>query len=320
MSMDEGLPATIPFLPRCFLSHEKGYLVIGMDGEFLRLDEQYRALEEAATPFPMRVSHAVHAGDYLFATWIDGELMLARMGSMNLNNAPQTGPKRAELRTANEHASKYHPKGNRWSHVLNAEPLALAVSKSALVFNLWKRGLYALDHDAKELWRQQVPQWNYAKRRPRNEEILAIHIHDEELTITSRGGRAQRRSLSTGELLEEYILNGPEGPLEHHFRHENHDLICSTQGELCWLKDNTVVQRIQLNGPVQGAVWDPYISGWRLAGWREEVIISHQRTEQHAWNEIPVHIQPVKGGAMVLFNNGTWLNSHFESHVAQEEE
>ncbi|MBL6747963.1 MAG: hypothetical protein ISP85_03155 [Candidatus Poseidonia sp.] len=318
--MDEGLPATIPFLPRSLLSHDNGHLVIGMDGEFLRLDDHYRAIGEAATPFPMRVSHAVHFGNVLFATWIDGELMLARMGSMNLDKAPEDGAKRAELRTSNELASQYHPKGNRWSHVLNAEPLALAASESALVFNLWKRGLYALDHDAKELWRQQVPTWNYTKRRPRNEEILAIHIHGDELTITSRGGRAQRRSLSNGELLEEYILNGPEGPLEHHFRHENQHLICSTQGELCWLDDTTIVQRIQLNGPVQGAIWDPFIHGWRLAGWREEVIISHRKTEQHAWEEIPIHIQPVKGGAMILFNNGTWLNSHFESPVAQEEE
>ena len=318
--MDEGLPATIPFLPRCFLSHDKGYLVIGMDGEFLRLDDEYQIIENAATPFPMRVSHAVHVGDYLFATWIDSELMLARMGSMNLNKAPEEGPKRAELRTSNGNASQYHPKGNRWSHVLNAEPLALAANESALVFNLWKRGLYALDHDANELWRQQVPEWNYTKRRPRNEEILAIHLHEDELTITSRGGRAQRRSLSTGEVLEEYILNGPEAPLEHHFRHENQHLICSTQGELCWLEDNTVVQRIQLKGPVQGAIWDSYVRGWRLAGWREEVIISNQKIEQHACQEIPVHIQPVKGGAMILFNNGTWLNSHFESPVAQEEE
>ena len=318
--MDEGLPATIPFLPRCFLSHDKGYLVIGMDGEFLRLDDEYQIIEHAATPFPMRVSHAVHVGDYLFATWIDGELMLARMGSMNLNKAPEEGPKRAELRTSNGNASQYHPKGNRWSHVLNAEPLALAANESALVFNLWKRGLYALDHDANELWRQQVPEWNYTKRRPRNEEILAIHLHEDELRITSRGGRAQRRSLSTGEVLEEYILNGPEAPLEHHFRHENQHLICSTQGELCWLEDNTVVQRIQLKGPVQGAIWDSYVRGWRLAGWREEVIISNQKIEQHACQEIPVHIQPVKGGAMILFNNGTWLNSHFESPMAQEEE
>ena len=291
-----------------------------MDGEFLRLDDEYQIIEDAATPFPMRVSHAVHVGDYLFATWIDGELMLARMGSMNLNKAPEEGPKRAELRTSNGNASQYHPKGNRWSHVLNAEPLALAANESALVFNLWKRGLYALDHDANELWRQQVPEWNYTKRRPRNEEILAIHLHEDELTITSRGGRAQRRSLSTGEVLEEYILNGPEAPLEHHFRHENQHLICSTQGELCWLEDNTVVQRIQLKGPVQGAIWDSYVRGWRLAGWREEVIISNQKIEQHACQEIPVHIQPVKGGAMILFNNGTWLNSRFESPVAQEEE
>lgn len=284
------------------------------------MDQNYGVLEEYATPFPMRVSHAVHVGDHLFATWIDGELMLARMGSLSLSDSPKEGPKRAELRTSNQNAGKYHPKGNRWSHVLNAEPLAMAVDESALVFNLWKRGLYALDHDAKELWRQQDPKWSYAKRRPRNEEILAIHIHDEEFTITSRGGRAQRRSMSTGDLIEEFILNGPEAPLEHHFRHQNHHLICSTQGELCWLENNSIVQRVQLKGPVQSAVWDPHIPGWRLSGWREEVLISRRKTEQYTWEEIPVHIQPVKGGAMILFNNGTWSNSHFESLVAQEEE
>ena len=318
--MDEGLPEKIPFLPSCVHSFSGGLLVIGMDGEILLLGKELKPIHPHATPFPMKISHSVVLNDRLYATWIDGELMMARMGCIDLNNPPEDGPQRADLRTIRTMDMAVHPKGNHWSHVLDAEPLGLGAKGESLVFVLWRKGLYGLTPDATELWRMPEPSWKYPKRRPRDTETISLHIHKEEFTLTSRGGRIQRRSLLTGELIEEFIAIGPEAPLELHFKHGPHELICSTNGEMCWIHKGELVRTLKLNGPVQYAVWDSTMEGWRIAGWREELLITASENKRNEWNEIPIHIEPVKGGALILLNDGTWHNSVFEAKLPPSSE
>jgi len=322
MSMDEGLPPAIPFLPSRVHQYDGGLIVLGMDGEVLLLGEELKPRHPHAKPFPMKISHSTVLNDRLYATWIDGELMMARMGCIPLDSAPKSGPPRADLRTKSTIEKAKHPEGNIWSHVLNSEPLALAANGEHLVFVLWRTGVYGLTPDADELWRMAEPTWNYPKKRPRNAETIALHLNEDSFTLTSRGGRIQRRSLATGALLEEFIAVGPEAPLEHHFKQGTHEIICSTTGELTWVHEGELLRTIKLNGPIQFASWDPTLEGWRIAGWREELLITATRNERHQWDEIPVHIEPVKGGALVLFNNGTWKNSPFEgtAPVNYEEE
>lgn len=296
-------------------------MVIGMDGQLLLLGEELKPIHQYATPFPMKISHSAVVNDRLYATWIDGELMMARMGCIDLSKAPANGPQRADLRTMRTMETALHPQGNTWSHVLDAEPLGLDATGLNLVFVLWRKGLYGLTLDADELWRMPEPTWSYTKPRPRDTETIALHVHKEEFTLTSRGGRIQRRSLLTGELIQEFILIGPEAPVEHHFKHGPHELICSTNGEICWIHKGELLRTLKLNGPVQFAVWDETMEGWRIAGWREELLITALENQRHEWNEIPIHIEPVKGGALVLLNDGTWHNSTFEGklHSSAEE-
>ncbi len=315
MSMDEGLPPAIPFLPSRVHSYDGGILILGMDGEVLLLGDELKPRYPYATPFPMKISNSSVLNNRLYCTWIDGELMMARMGCIPLDSAPKDGPPRAELRTTGTVAEAKHPAGNIWSHILNSEPLALGAKGDTLVFALWRKGIYGLTSEADELWRMAEPTWNYPKKRPRDSETIALHLDGDTFTITSRGGRIQRRSSTTGSLLEEFIAIGPEAPLEHHFKHGLHELICSTGGELTWVHEGTLLRTLKLNGPVQFASWDPILEGWRVAGWREELLITATRNERHQWEEIPVHIEPVKGGALILFNDGTWKNSPFEGQV-----
>jgi len=238
---------------------------------------------------------------------------MARMGCIPLDIAPEEGPSRADLRIVRTMDKAMHPKGNSWSHVLDSEPLALAAKDEKLVFVLWRKGLYGLTTDADELWRMPEPTWNYPKNRPRDTETIALHIHKEEFTLTSRGGRIQRRSLSSGELIEEFIAIGPEAPLEHHFKEGPHELICSTNGALNWIYKGELFRSMQLSGAVQYAVWDSNLEGWRIAGWREELLITSLKNHRQQWDEIPIHIEPVKGGALILLNDGSWQNSPFEA-------
>ena len=316
--MDEGLPAKIPFLPDHIVNHDEGMLVTGMDGEILWLDNELRQMGEISTPHPMRLHQAEIHNGHLYGTWLDRELLLAYMASMPVGTS-QNGPNRAELRTSINTPVTHHPAGNRWSHSLDAEPMALAVAEDAVVFVLYRRGLYSITDDADENWRMASPTWQYAKRRPRNEETVALHIAGKDIFLTSRGGRVQRRALETGHLIEEFILPDIEGPIERVFYHGKHQLVSTTDGLLVWYHDQQAVQKLMLSGPVQKASWDTRADGWRIAGWREEVLLSQNRCERVATNEIPVHIQSVDGGALILFNDGTWANSAFETNGTGEE-
>jgi hypothetical protein len=72
-----------------------------------------------------------------------------------------------------------------------------------------------------------------------------------------------------------------------------------------------MIKQAHLSGPVQGASWDAALNGWRVAGWREEVIISQAIVDRRETTELPVHIVPDKDGALVLYNDGSWDRSPF---------
>lgn len=319
LAMEEGLPAKVPFLPHRLMTNDHHRLVIGTEGELLLLDSDLQATGQVVVPFPMRISHAALQDNRLYATWIDGELMKARMGAIDLSKPLQNGVNRAVLRTHQDGQHPLHPEGAIWSHVLDAEPLGLSVLNDDLVFVLWRRGIYGLTPDARERWRRPEAAWSYPKARPRGTETIALHMETSTFTITSRGGRVQRRSQDNGETLEEFIAPGPEAPLEHHFREGDHHLYVSTNGGMHWVHDDTVLANVQSSGPVQSAIWDHQWNGWRVAGWREELLLSPQQVARHPWEEIPVALIPVKNGALILFNDGSWANSAFE-HSNHEEE
>jgi hypothetical protein len=317
--MDEGLPPRIPFLPDLVLHHSRGAVVTGMEGEVLWLDRDMNPVSKVAVPFPVRVHRAAISQGHLYAMWLDRELLLAHMGSLPIGSS-ETGIGRDVLRTSLHASVTHRPAGHTWSHTLDAEPMALAAQDDTLVFALYRRGLYCTSTDAAERWRRPPPNWTYPRKRPRNGEIISIHIDGDHFIIASRGGRVQRRFLGTGNVSEEYLLPGVEGPIEHYFQNEGHELVTGPNGEVLWFKGQRLVQKVQLSGPVQYAVWDQRLEGWRLAGWREEVVLSAHQTARRPTNEIPIHVCPMGSGALVLFNDGSWQNSLFESSTPLEEE
>ena len=306
--MGEGLPPDIPFLPDLVVHHEDGALVTGMEGEFLWLDANMQPTGSVTTPYPMRVRQASITNGHLYATWLDRELLMACMACLPVGTE-NNGPSRAELRTSIGAPMTHHPAGNGWAHSLDAEPMALRANADGVVFVLYRRGIYSIGLDANEHWRMASPTWTYPKKRPRNEEIIALHLDGDAFLVVSKGGRIQVRSLDNGQLTEEYVLEGIEGPVEHHFLHGIHHLACSTDGELVWVQDGQPIRRVQLSGPVQHATWDEALTGWRIAGWREEIVLAHDRVERRETREIPVHVHPMGNHSLLLYNDGTWEQS-----------
>ena len=54
-------------------------IAVGVDGQLCRLDEQWNPIEAFASPFPAPIEHVIMIDDVLVATWIDRELLVARM-------------------------------------------------------------------------------------------------------------------------------------------------------------------------------------------------------------------------------------------------
>jgi len=316
--MDEGLPPSIPFLPDNIIHHPEGALVTGMDGEFLWLNNEMHPLGPVSIPHPMRVRQGTIIDGHLIATWLDRELMVACMGAIPVGSA-EDGKPRSELRTSIGTQTIHYPAGNTWAHALDAEPMALATDGETVVFDLYRRGLYGIGLNADEHWRMPPPTWNYPKRRPRNEETVGLNVLGDECWVTSRGGRVQRRSLVDGQLLEEHLMTEVEAPVEHHYKHGAHDLLCSTEGTIIWLHEMKVVKKARLSGPVQSAVYDGQADGWRIAGWREEIVITQEGELRRPTNELPVHTVVIGSGALLLYNDGSWENSPFEFNVSNDE-
>ena len=99
---------------------------------------------------------AVKVDDCLIATWIDRELLLARMGCLPLDGPFKEGVERGDLRTARGLEDAILPEGAIWAHVLDAEPFAMTTMDDGFVFVLWNRGIYAFDKTGVEKWRHPL--------------------------------------------------------------------------------------------------------------------------------------------------------------------
>ena len=58
--------------------------------------------------------------------------------------------------------------------------------------------------------------------------------------------------------------------------------------------------------------------GWRIAGWREEIVITRENEQRRPTNELPAHMVVMGSGALVLYNDGSWENSPFEFNVSND--
>ena len=108
---------------------------------------------EPVRPFPTPIRDAVIVGDRLIATWLDQELLLARMAALDLQNDFTEGVNRGELRVRRTIDKSLHPSGNEWSHVLDAEPISLQSNQNSFSFVLWRKGVYNLSVNSIENWR-----------------------------------------------------------------------------------------------------------------------------------------------------------------------
>ena len=142
--MTGGLPPNVSFHALTVIPHKNGHLAVGIDGEFQHLDASLSPTGEVRKPFPMGVRHTCTTNDVVVATWVDHELLMARMAAFECDMPLKEGVERGDLRTRTSIDAALHPAGSVWSHVLDAEPLALCGHPTGFAFVLYNKGIYAM--------------------------------------------------------------------------------------------------------------------------------------------------------------------------------
>tara|TARA_B110000459_G_scaffold203987_1_gene263169 strand:- start:7081 stop:8058 length:978 start_codon:yes stop_codon:yes gene_type:complete len=309
-TMTDTLPPKVPFHALTLQAHSKGYLAVGIDGEFLQLDKDFQSVDEVRKPFPMAVRHTCVVNGTFVATWIDHELLMARMAAFDCSEAITDGPERGSLRTRTTLESAQHPSGSLWSHVLDAEPLALCGHEDGFAFVLYKKGIYAMGNDAGEHWRIELPTWPELTKLPRANDVVTAAFDNGLLKVWSRGGGTQSYDVETGDLVSTNV-NHYDGVLEHVYCQHGQELHVYDNGSVVWRTEGMALIDAKLSGPVQHAFWSESEKAWRIAGWREELFLSTDGLKTSKMHEIPVHILYNKGKTYLLLNDGSWLHSHF---------
>lgn len=249
----------------------------------------------SARPFPCEVTHAAVCDSGLVATWVDHELRMARMALLPADKKPVNGISRSDLRIS---SSNVNVAGSIWSHSLDAEPIALASNGEMIVFALYTRGIYCINNNSEEIWRQPL-QREGSSNLPGTNTISKISIDDEHVIVWTRGGINRTLSLETGEMISETQLN-VECDIENVFSFQNRSLITSRDGWAWDLLDGEIQIARKLRGTIQDAVY--HNGEWRIISWREDLIFSQPDVFTRA--ELGVQLIIEDNQCLVLDNQG----------------
>ncbi len=307
-----GIPDNLEFTPKEVLRYFDGHIVVGVDGELQKIDHDGNLVGQPKKPFPTPIKSAVIIDNMLVATWLDQELLLARMAAIDLNNDFQQGVNRGDLRVRKTVDKSIHPQGNTWSHVLDAEPLSLTANSNSFTFVLWRKGIYNLSVDAIENWRSPEPSWKKLAKIPRAMETVGTTCDEQYFESWSKGGGIIRFDIQSGKTIESKIIP-IDGYLEAVFKHGEHYLLQLNNSTIAIYEAGEIKLTAKLSGPINYAEWSEDDQGWHIAGWRELAFISAKTMSRTQLSEIAVYIDSNSG--IYLCNDGTW-----DIIDAQEEE
>jgi len=284
-------------------------LIIGMNGEIQIIDENLIAEFEYKKPFPTSISISSVSKNKLFACWIDIELMIARMASIDLNSEIKNGLTRSELRKNLESKKQPHVESSNWSHILDAEPLAIISNSEFVIFTTWKRGVYCLDHDSNEIWR--IPEIKWSKNIKNANLVVSIEITNEGILVWSKAAEWALINEKTGEIIEMGQVDF-QNILEKVFVYENKRLLCSPNGFVLWVEDLNSNDNLKMKqkGPIHDAKWDPEKECWRICQWREDILWSKSDIIKNTRKEIGKSIFKHNETWTVLENSGSF-SKHF---------
>ena len=303
--MASELPASLDFTPKQIIEWNEGFIAIGIDGELQKLDSNYVQINKPINPFPTPIRNSTIIESKMIVTWIDSELMLARMASFDLTQDFIQGVERSELRVRRTLDRAIHPAGNIWSHVLDAEPLAIDSRNSSFTFVLWRKGIYNMTKDAHEKWRSEEPSWNKLSKYPRAEETVNVIMNDDFVEIWSRGGGVNRYDHENGNLIEQKIIE-IDGFLLNVYHHSKNYLLQLNDGYIALFDGENILLKAKLSGPISDAYWSENRQGWYISGWRELIFLS--KNEYQRKELVELHVYYDHRRKIALCNDSNWYH------------
>ena len=281
-------------------------LVIDVDGGMTWVTKDLDDFSETKFPFPAPISNSLVCENQFFGFWIDHELLTARFARIDLDDSIENGKSRAELRIGmNSQNNNSHVESAIWSHAMTAELLAMSELDGIICFVLWKRGVYAVSQDSKEIWRVESLTWEEISHLPRSEEIISVNSCEEKFVIWSRGGGWAMVSPENGSIIESGVVDIPQQIDKVFFNSKSGWLLICGNDALMFDDFQKEPTLARFKNPVNHAIWDEEISSWRTTGWRMDAVVGTE-IQYNERSEIGVHIGRYRDEWYVLDNSGNW--------------
>ncbi len=303
----------LDFTPSKLFRGDGVSILVGTQGEIIKMDKEYNFTGPIAKPFPSTISEGIIVDGIWAGFWVDQEFRHSRMGAFDLNEELLDGDSREKLR--NSFTNKYSeiknpyghieailkPKGALWSHILDNEPLAIGKNESNLIFSTRNGGIYSIDLDASELWRSEIPVWQELGEIRNENAIIAICSTEENIYLWSEGGGIAELNPTDGEIISTRTIEINEKITKVLFDEKGGWFIIFHDGEIGQM--NSVSDKLNIfntGSPVIDAIYDE--GAWKWTGWRQDgkLVSGHQRVVSR--DNIGVGIT----GKLVITNDGTW--------------
>ena len=236
--------------------------------------QRFNTLDPIRFPFPGTITNAVLLGEnILVSTWVEREISLARLAALNLNEPIQNGVELPDLRIAMESGliDHHHVAGATWSHILDAEPLALCTYGEDVLFCTHHRGIYRVTSESNEVWRRKPITWDSLESLPDGDVIVSMIPFNHAIWVFSLGGGWAEIDASDGSIIHQGTLKFKSSVNCVWIGADGEWLFGLNQSRIAWwFSESDFIQIENVQGAIQDAKWSN--EGWLMTGWREDIV------------------------------------------------
>ena len=253
------------------------------------------------------------------ATWVERDLSLARLALLDLREPIQSGIDMSDLRVAADggRSNHHHVAGAIWSHILDAEPLAICEYHGDIVFCTHHRGIYRIGVDSEEVWRRKPLSWDLLGNLPDGDVLVVLTTVGNSIWAFSLGGGWAEIDGDSGQVIRKGI---------HQFKSSIHGVWYGGDGNwLFGLSENRIawwnsedgdISVANVNGPIQDATMSN--GAWMMTGWRQDLRWSKSQFNSQPHSGIRAEIghkivDRADEGFWVLDNRGQWSTFAIEA-------
>ena len=295
---------SLDFTPQMVNRNDNTIIIIGTSGELARLNFDYEYISPYSKPFPTTIMSGVLFENIWIGIWIDRELQDARMAGIPLEMDWENGIGRDILRTSAIGDLDIKPKNSAWQKILTAEPMGLSKVGENIVFATKNKGIYMINQEGEEIWRDHYPVWRDMDISAEMNPIVSIIEDDSNIVIWSAaGGVMELNQERVIEVSKIFTLKDKISDVK--FSKEGGWFVIMHGRSIAILKDiNDNPFIIETPGPVLDAIFEPKKGVWRWTGWRHdgELKVKDNDVLFKKRENIGIHISNSK----ILTNDGLW--------------